>query len=124
MSAEDIGPRMYTYGSYELGTYIGPSDVDIIFVTTEHITHEHFSIQLLKKLKACPEITECRVSILHFTTKFKPIVFLYTLFFLFPQVPVRPYRPSIIKFKFSGRRVDLRYVRVPLEKLPLNLVRI
>ncbi|KAL2917915.1 polynucleotide adenylyltransferase [Polyrhizophydium stewartii] len=56
--ANEVGGKIFTYGSYRLGAHGKSSDIDTLCVAPKHVRREDFLEHMYAALKARPEVTE------------------------------------------------------------------
>jgi len=61
--AEQVGGKIYTFGSYRLGVHHKGADIDALCVAPRHIDRSDYFTTFFDMLKAQPEVTDLRVSI-------------------------------------------------------------
>ena len=59
--AEQVGGKIYTFGSYRLGVNTPGSDIDTLCVAPRHVDRSDFFSSFVEKLKKQPETSELRV---------------------------------------------------------------
>lgn len=64
--AEQVGGKIYTFGSYRLGVHSKGADIDALCVAPRHIDRCDYFTSFYEKLKNCPDVKELRVSRLRF----------------------------------------------------------
>lgn len=60
--AENVGGKVYTFGSYRLGVHNKGADIDALCVAPKHILRSDFFHSFYDLLKKQSEVTELRVS--------------------------------------------------------------
>lgn len=60
--AEQVGGKIYTFGSYRLGVHQKGADIDALCIAPRHIDRSDYFSSFYEKLKSCPEVKELRVS--------------------------------------------------------------
>ena len=63
-SAEQVGGKIYTFGSYRLGVHNKGADIDALCVAPRHVDRADYFTSFVDLLKKQPEVTELRVSYL------------------------------------------------------------
>lgn len=64
--AEQVGGKIYTFGSYRLGVHSRGADIDALCIAPRHIDRCDYFTSFYEKLKNCPDVKELRVSRLRF----------------------------------------------------------
>lgn len=59
--AENVGGKIYTFGSYRLGVHNKGADIDALCVAPRHIDRKDFFTSFYELLKQTAEVTELRV---------------------------------------------------------------
>lgn len=90
--AENLGGKIYTFGSYRLGVHNKGADIDALCVAPRNIKREDYFTTFLDVLKKQPEVTECR--------------------------SVEEAFVPVIKMKFDGIEIDLLFARLALKEIP------
>ena len=67
--AEQVGGKIYTFGSYRLGVHHKGADIDALCVVPRHINRSDYFSSFFELLKMQPEVTDLRVSFLTFSLK-------------------------------------------------------
>lgn len=60
--AEQVGGKIYTFGSYRLGVHHKGADIDALCVAPRHIDRSDYFTSFFEKLKSHPDVTDLRVS--------------------------------------------------------------
>lgn len=60
--AEQVGGKIYTFGSYRLGVHHKGADIDALCVVPRHINRNNYFTSFFDLLKSQSEVTELRVS--------------------------------------------------------------
>lgn len=60
--AEQVGGKIYTFGSYRLGVHQKGADIDALCVAPRHIDRSDYFTSFFEKLKSHPDVTDLRVS--------------------------------------------------------------
>lgn len=61
--AEQVGGKIYTFGSYRLGVHHKGADIDALCVVPRHINRSDYFSSFFELLKVHPEVTDLRVSL-------------------------------------------------------------
>lgn len=93
-TAEKLGGKIYTFGSYRLGVHHKGADIDALCVAPRNIDRTDYFTSFLDLLKALPEVTECR--------------------------SVEEAFVPVIKMNFDGIEIDLLFARLTLKEIPDN----
>lgn len=59
--AENVGGKIYTFGSYRLGVHHKGADIDALCVVPRHILRSDYFSLFFELLKKQPEVTDLRV---------------------------------------------------------------
>lgn len=59
--AEQVGGKIYTFGSYRLGVHQKEADIDALCVAPRHIDRQDYFTNFFDKLKKCADVEELRV---------------------------------------------------------------
>ncbi|GAB0097190.1 Poly(A) polymerase [Sergentomyia squamirostris] len=92
--AENLGGKIYTFGSYRLGVHHKGADIDALCVAPRNIDRNDYFTSFLEVLKKQPEVTECRA--------------------------VEEAYVPVIKMNFDGIEIDLLFARLTLKEIPDN----
>ncbi|XP_034230502.1 poly(A) polymerase type 3 isoform X2 [Thrips palmi] len=90
--AEQVGGKIYTFGSYRLGVHHKGADIDALCVAPRHVDRSDYFTSFFDKLKEQKEVTDLRAV---------PEAF----------VPV-------IKMNFDGIEIDMLFARLALREIP------
>lgn len=93
-TAEKLGGKIYTFGSYRLGVHHKGADIDALCVAPRNIDRTDYFTSFLDTLKNLPEVTECRA--------------------------VEEAFVPVIKMNFDGIEIDLLFARLTLKEIPDN----
>lgn len=93
-TAEKLGGKIYTFGSYRLGVHHKGADIDALCVAPRNIDRTDYFTSFLDLLKNLPEVTECRA--------------------------VEEAFVPVIKMNFDGIEIDLLFARLTLKEIPDN----
>lgn len=63
--AEQVGGKIYTFGSYRLGVHHKGADIDALCVVPRHIYRSDYFTSFFELLKMQEEVTDLRVCILN-----------------------------------------------------------
>ncbi|KAG5899252.1 hypothetical protein JTB14_035430 [Gonioctena quinquepunctata] len=90
--AEQVGGKVYTFGSYRLGVHSKGADIDALCVAPRHIDRTDFFSSFYELLKTQPEVTELRA--------------------------VEEAYVPVIKMNFDGIEIDMLFARLALKEIP------
>ncbi|KAK3908897.1 Poly(A) polymerase gamma [Frankliniella fusca] len=90
--ADQVGGKIYTFGSYRLGVHHKGADIDALCVAPRHVDRSDYFTTFFDKLKEQEEVTDLRAV---------PEAF----------VPV-------IKMNFDGIEIDMLFARLALKEIP------
>ncbi|KAJ1519933.1 hypothetical protein ONE63_004168 [Megalurothrips usitatus] len=90
--AEQVGGKIYTFGSYRLGVHHKGADIDALCVAPRHVDRSDYFTTFFDKLKEQEEVSDLRAV---------PDAF----------VPV-------IKMNFDGIEIDMLFARLALKEIP------
>lgn len=62
-SAEHVGGKIYTFGSYRLGVHNKGADIDALCVAPRHVDRADYFTSFVELMKQQPEVSELRVSV-------------------------------------------------------------
>ncbi|KAI8895638.1 Poly(A) polymerase central domain-containing protein [Globomyces pollinis-pini] len=93
--ANEVGGKIFTFGSYRLGVHGKGSDIDTLCVAPKHVRREDFLEHMYEALKSRPEVTEI-------------------------TAVAEAYVP-IIKLEFSGIPIDLVFAKLAESSVPDDL---
>jgi poly(A) polymerase len=65
--ANEVGGKIFTFGSYRLGVHGRGSDIDTLCVAPKHVKREDFLEKMYEILKNRPEVTEITVLVFFLT---------------------------------------------------------
>uniref|UniRef100_A0A1B6LAR1 Poly(A) polymerase n=1 Tax=Graphocephala atropunctata TaxID=36148 RepID=A0A1B6LAR1_9HEMI len=89
--AEQVGGKIYTFGSYRLGVHHKGADIDALCVAPRHIDRSDYFTSFFEKLKEHPEVTDLRA--------------------------VEEAFVPVIKMKFDGIEIDMLFARLALKEI-------
>ncbi|XP_065595430.1 poly(A) polymerase gamma [Cyrtonyx montezumae] len=92
---ENVGGKIFTFGSYRLGVHTKGADIDALCVAPKHVERSDFFQSFFEKLKHQKEIENLRA--------------------------VEDAYVPVVKFKFDGIEIDLVFARLPVETVSENL---
>lgn len=95
--AEQVGGKIYTFGSYRLGVHQKGADIDALCVAPRHIDRSDYFTSFYELLKEQKEVTELR--------------------------SVEDAFVPVIKMNFDGIEIDLLFARLALKEIPDDMVR-
>lgn len=91
-SAEKLGGKIYTFGSYRLGVHHKGADIDALCVAPRNIERTDYFTSFFELLKKQTEVTDCRA--------------------------VEEAFVPVIKMNFDGVEIDLLFARLSLKEIP------
>lgn len=94
--AEQVGGKIYTFGSYRLGVHHKGADIDALCVAPRHIDRTDYFTSFFELLKTQREVTDLRA--------------------------VEEAYVPVIKMDFDGIEIDLLFARLALKEIPDNMV--
>ncbi|XP_054282988.1 poly(A) polymerase type 3-like [Macrosteles quadrilineatus] len=89
--AEQVGGKIYTFGSYRLGVHHKGADIDALCVAPRHIDRADYFTSFFEKLKSHPEVTDLRA--------------------------VEEAYVPVIKMNFDGIEIDMLFARLALKEI-------
>ncbi|XP_040522935.1 poly(A) polymerase gamma [Gallus gallus] len=92
---ENVGGRIFTFGSYRLGVHTKGADIDALCVAPRHVERSDFFQSFIEKLKHQEEIKNLRA--------------------------VEDAYVPVVKFEFDGIEIDLVFARLPVQTVSDNL---
>ncbi|XP_072188121.1 poly(A) polymerase gamma isoform X5 [Excalfactoria chinensis] len=92
---ENVGGRIFTFGSYRLGVHTKGADIDALCVAPRHVERSDFFQSFFEKLKHQEEIKNLRA--------------------------VEDAYVPVVKFEFDGIEIDLVFARLPVQTVSDNL---
>ncbi|XP_075212061.1 poly(A) polymerase hiiragi isoform X2 [Lycorma delicatula] len=90
--AEQVGGKIYTFGSYRLGVHHKGADIDALCVAPRHIDRSDYFTSFFEMLKNHPEVTDLRA--------------------------VEEAFVPVIKMNFDGIEIDMLFARLALKEIP------
>ncbi|KAK9885778.1 hypothetical protein WA026_013648 [Henosepilachna vigintioctopunctata] len=90
--AENVGGKIYTFGSYRLGVHNKGADIDALCVAPRHIYREDFFTSFYDLLKQQQEVTDL--------------------------ISVEEAFVPLIKMNFDGIEIDMLFARLDLKEIP------
>ncbi|KAL7295550.1 hypothetical protein TKK_0011191 [Trichogramma kaykai] len=90
--ADQVGGKIYTFGSYRLGVHDKGADIDALCVAPRHITREDYFSSFFELLKAQPEVSNLRA--------------------------VEEAFVPVIKMNFDGIEIDMLFARLAMKEVP------
>ncbi|KAJ3634788.1 hypothetical protein MTP99_007733 [Tenebrio molitor] len=90
--AENVGGKIYTFGSYRLGVHNKGADIDTLCVAPRHVYRTDFFSSFYELLKKQPEVTDLRA--------------------------VEEAFVPVIKMNFDGIEIDMLFARLLLKEIP------
>lgn len=94
--AEQVGGKIYTFGSYRLGVHQKGADIDALCVAPRHIDRSDYFSSFYELLKEQKEVSELRA--------------------------VEDAFVPVIKMNFDGIEIDLLFARLALKEIPDDMV--
>ncbi|XP_058234952.1 poly(A) polymerase alpha isoform X2 [Hemibagrus wyckioides] len=92
---ENIGGKIFTFGSYRLGVHTKGADIDALCVAPRHVDRSDFFTSFYEKLKEQEEVKDLRA--------------------------VEEAFVPVIKLCFDGIEIDILFARLALQTIPENL---
>ncbi|XP_060773966.1 poly(A) polymerase alpha [Neoarius graeffei] len=92
---ENIGGKIFTFGSYRLGVHTKGADIDALCVAPRHVDRSDFFSSFYEKLKEQEEVKDLRA--------------------------VEEAFVPVIKLCFDGIEIDILFARLALQTIPENL---
>ncbi|XP_046676450.1 poly(A) polymerase type 3 [Homalodisca vitripennis] len=89
--ADQVGGKIYTFGSYRLGVHHKGADIDALCVAPRHIERSDYFTSFFEKLKTHPEVTDLRA--------------------------VEEAFVPVIKMNFDGIEIDMLFARLALKEI-------
>ncbi|KAL5271852.1 hypothetical protein ACHWQZ_G000154 [Mnemiopsis leidyi] len=93
--AEQVGGKIFTFGSYRLGVHTRGADIDTLLVAPRHIDRVDFFSTFFEVLQSHPNVTDLRA--------------------------IEEAYVPVMKFHFKGIEIDLLFARLALQSIPDNL---
>ncbi|KAK9510067.1 hypothetical protein O3M35_004933 [Rhynocoris fuscipes] len=90
--ANQVGGKIYTFGSYRLGVHHKGADIDALCVAPRHVNRSDYFTSFFERLKAHPEVTDLRA--------------------------VEEAFVPVIKMNFDGIEIDMLFARLALKEIP------
>ncbi|KFP99777.1 Poly(A) polymerase gamma, partial [Leptosomus discolor] len=94
-AAENVGGKVFTFGSYKLEVHTKGADIDAVCVAPRHVERSDFFQSFFEKLKHQEEIKNLRV--------------------------IEDAYVPVVKFEFDGIEIDLVFARLPMQTVSDNL---
>ncbi|XP_007255485.3 poly(A) polymerase alpha [Astyanax mexicanus] len=92
---ENVGGKIFTFGSYRLGVHTKGADIDALCVAPRHVERSDFFTSFYDKLKEQEEVKDLRA--------------------------VEEAFVPVIKLSFDGIEIDILFARLALQTIPENL---
>ncbi|XP_068110268.1 poly(A) polymerase alpha isoform X2 [Hyperolius riggenbachi] len=92
---ENVGGKIFTFGSYRLGVHTKGADIDALCVAPRHVDRSDFFTSFLEKLKLQDEVKDLRA--------------------------VEEAYVPLIKLSFDGIEIDILFARLALQTIPEDL---
>lgn len=96
--AENVGGKIYTFGSYRLGVHHKGADIDALCVVPRHIYRSDYFTSFFDLLKQQKEVTDLRA--------------------------VEEAFVPVIKMNFDGIEIDMLFAKLALKEIPDTMVNI
>lgn len=90
--ADNVGGKIFTFGSYRLGVHTKGADIDTLCVAPRHVDRSDFFTSFYELLKQQPEVSELRA--------------------------VEEAFVPVIKMNFNGIELDMLFARLALKEIP------
>ncbi|KAF7989314.1 hypothetical protein HCN44_007988 [Aphidius gifuensis] len=90
--ADNVGGKIYTFGSYRLGVHHKGADIDALCVVPRHILRSDYFTSFFELLKKQPEVTDLRA--------------------------VEEAFVPVIKMDFDGIEIDMLFAKLALKEIP------
>lgn len=94
--AEQVGGKIYTFGSYRLGVHQKGADIDALCVAPRHVDRSDYFSSFYELLKEQKEVSDLRA--------------------------VEDAFVPVIKMNFDGIEIDLTFARLALKEIPDDMV--
>ncbi|XP_062857805.1 poly(A) polymerase alpha [Trichomycterus rosablanca] len=92
---DNVGGKIFTFGSYRLGVHTKGADIDALCVAPRHVERTDFFSSFYEKLKELEEVRDLRA--------------------------VEEAFVPVIKLSFDGIEIDILFARLALQTIPENL---
>ncbi|XP_030626946.1 poly(A) polymerase type 3 [Chanos chanos] len=92
---DNVGGKIFTFGSYRLGVHTKGADIDALCVAPRHVERSDFFTSFYEKLKEQEEVKDLRA--------------------------VEEAFVPVIKLSFDGIEIDILFARLALQTIPENL---
>ncbi|XP_076873929.1 poly(A) polymerase alpha [Brachyhypopomus gauderio] len=92
---DNVGGKIFTFGSYRLGVHTKGADIDALCVSPRHVERSDFFTSFYEKLKEQEEVKDLRA--------------------------VEEAFVPVIKLSFDGIEIDILFARLALQTIPENL---
>ncbi|XP_064195393.1 poly(A) polymerase type 3-like isoform X2 [Anguilla rostrata] len=92
---DNVGGKIFTFGSYRLGVHTKGADIDALCVSPRHVERSDFFSSFYEKLKEQEEVKDLRA--------------------------VEEAFVPVIKLSFDGIEIDILFARLALQTIPENL---
>jgi len=116
--AEQVGGKIYTFGSYRLGVHHKGADIDALCVVPRHIYRPDYFTSFFELLKMQEEVTDLRV---HMKNNLYNNLVKYLISIFVSQAVEEAFVP-VIKMNFDGIEIDMLFAKLTLKEIPDSMV--
>ncbi|XP_029163675.1 poly(A) polymerase type 3 isoform X1 [Nylanderia fulva] len=125
--AEQVGGKIYTFGSYRLGVHHKGADIDALCVVPRHIYRTDYFSSFFELLKMQEEVTDLRAVKEAFVPVIKMNFDGIEIDMLFAKLTLNEIADSmaveeafvpVIKMNFDGIEIDMLFAKLTLKEIP------